>query len=292
VGSAARSDARRGWGTRPRKGRGKHRGPVPWTSYLIVPLFGLANAGIPVDSNLLSRAYTSPITLGIFVGYAVGKPFGVTFISALVPKLTRGRLRPPVGWASALCGGTLAGIGFTVPLLIAALAFRGTQLEEAKIGVLTAALWSAVATWLVVLVTGRFPKPVRAWALLGSSEVIVDLADPVDNERDHIRGPAGAPVTVVEYGDFECPYCGQAEPSVRELLGDLCYVWRHLPLSDVHPRAQLAAEASEAAGPTTRRRSLTTKQTLLTGACRGRGGPALVPSVAAMISPAANIRSW
>ncbi len=80
--------------------------------------------------------------------------------------------------------------------------------------------------------------------------MIVDLAAPVDPERDHIRGPEEAPVTLVEYGDFECPYCGQAEPVVRELLadfGDLRYVWRHLPLNDVHPRAQLAAEAAEAA---------------------------------------------
>ena len=54
---------------------------------------------------------------------------------------------------------------------------------------------------------------------------------------------------MVEYGDFQCPYCGQAEPVVRELLGDadLRYVWRHLPLTDVHPQAQLAAEAAEAA---------------------------------------------
>jgi protein-disulfide isomerase len=74
--------------------------------------------------------------------------------------------------------------------------------------------------------------------------------DDVDPERDHVRGPLDAPVTVVEYGDFECPYCGQAEPVVRELLrdfGDVRYVWRHLPLSDVHPNAQLAAEASEGA---------------------------------------------
>jgi len=72
----------------------------------------------------------------------------------------------------------------------------------------------------------------------------------VDPERDHIRGPMDAPVTVVEYGDFECPYCGRAEPIVRELLagdGDLRYVWRHLPLNDVHPNAELAAEAAEAA---------------------------------------------
>ena len=58
-------------------------------------------------------------------------------------------------------------------------------------------------------------------------------------------------MTVVEYGDFECPYCGMAEPIVRELLSgfatDVRYVWRHLPLTDVHPNAQLAAEAAEAA---------------------------------------------
>ena len=57
-------------------------------------------------------------------------------------------------------------------------------------------------------------------------------------------------MTLVEYGDFECPYCGRAEPVVRELLrdfGDVRYVWRHLPLNDVHSRAQAAAEAAEAA---------------------------------------------
>jgi len=80
--------------------------------------------------------------------------------------------------------------------------------------------------------------------------VIIDLAAPVDQRRDHIRGPKAAPVTVVEYGDFECPFCGRAEPAIRELLagfGDVRYVWRHLPLTDVHPHAQLAAEAAEAA---------------------------------------------
>ena len=57
-------------------------------------------------------------------------------------------------------------------------------------------------------------------------------------------------MTLVEYGDFECPFCGQAEDVIRELLadfGDVRYVWRHLPLNDVHPRAQLASEAAEAA---------------------------------------------
>jgi protein-disulfide isomerase len=94
------------------------------------------------------------------------------------------------------------------------------------------------------------PPHLRAQALLGTSATIVDLADPVDAERDHIRGPAESPVTLVEYGDLECPYCGQAEPVVRELLRDftdISYVWRHLPLDDVHPHARMAAEATEAA---------------------------------------------
>ena len=86
--------------------------------------------------------------------------------------------------------------------------------------------------------------------MLGTADTIIDLAVLVDAERDHIRGPTKAPVTLVEYGDFECPYCGRAESVIRALLadyGDLRYVWRHLPLTDVHPHAMLAAEGSEAA---------------------------------------------
>ena len=104
--------------------------------------------------------------------------------------------------------------------------------------------------WVVFRLTAMLPKRLRLRALLGTAETIIDLAVPVDPERDHVRGPDRAPVTLVEYGDFECPYCGQAEPVVRELLagsGDLRYVWRHLPLTDVHPHALLAAEGTEAA---------------------------------------------
>jgi Na+/H+ antiporter NhaA len=222
----------------------------PWTSYVIVPLFALANAGIEIDGGFLRSAYTSPITLGILLGYVVGKPVGIVGSSWLVTKLSRGRVRPPVGWAAVAGAGTIAGIGFTVSLLIATLAFSGSQLEEAKLGVLSAALLASALTWMVFRATAMLPKTLRIRALLGTAELLVDLADPVDPERDHIRGPEEAPVTLVEYGDFECPYCGQAEPVVRELLadfGDVRYVWRHLPLNDVHPRAQIAAEASEAA---------------------------------------------
>jgi Na+/H+ antiporter NhaA len=222
----------------------------PWTSYVIVPLFALANAGVQISGPFLAQAFTSPVTLGILAGYVLGKPVGITGTSYLVTWLSKGKLRPPVGWASIIGAGTIAGIGFTVSLLIASLAFTGQDLAEAKVGVLTAALCAAILTSIVFRVTALLPKRARLRALLGTSEVIVDLAVPVDPDRDHIRGPMSAPVTVVEYGDFECPYCGRAEPSVRALLadfGDVRYVWRHLPLSDVHPHAQLAAEASEAA---------------------------------------------
>jgi Na+/H+ antiporter NhaA len=222
----------------------------PLSSYLIVPVFALANAGIAINGSFLSRGYGSAITLGIIVGYLVGKPIGIAGSTWLVTRLSRGRIRAPVGWASVLGGGTIAGIGFTVSLLIAGLAFRGIELQEAKLGVLTAALGASVLTSLVFRITAILPRRTRLRALVGTAESLVDLAVPVDPERDHIRGPLDAPVTLLEYGDFQCPYCGRAEPIVRELLagfGDLRYVWRQLPLSDVHQYAQLAAEASEAA---------------------------------------------
>jgi Na+/H+ antiporter NhaA len=222
----------------------------PWTSYAIVPLFALANAGVHLDTAFLGRAYTSSVTLGILVGYVVGKPVGIFITTWTASRLTGGRLRPAVGWGSVAGGGAIAGIGFTVSLLIAALAFHGDQLAEAKVGVLSAALAAAGLTWVLSTALRRLPRRTRIRALLGTPDLIVDLAEPVDPDRDHIRGPVDAPVTLLEYGDFECPYCGQAEPVVRELLrdfGDVTYVWRHLPLNDVHPLAQMAAEAAEAA---------------------------------------------
>ena len=222
----------------------------PWSSYVIVPLFALANAGIVLNPSFLGQAYTSPVTLGIVFGYLVGKPAGTAGSAWLVTRLSHGRLRPPVGWGAVAGAGAVAGIGFTVSLLIASLALSGVDLAEAKLGILTAALCSTGLTWSVFQAVNKLPVRSRLRALLGTSEVLVDLVVPVDDERDHIRGPEKAPVTVVEYGDFECPYCGLAESSVRELLrdfGDVRYVWRHLPLTDVHPHAQLAAEATEAA---------------------------------------------
>jgi len=221
----------------------------PWTSFVIVPLFAIANTGVRIDGELLSRAATSPITLGIFFGYVVGKPLGITGASWLLTRL-RG-VTPSVSLPVTFAGGVSAGIGFTVALLISSIAFDGDRLAEAKIGVLAAGVASAFLAWVVVRGIAHLPARVRARQLSGTADDLVDLYDDVDPEHDHVRGADDAPVTLVEYGDYQCPYCGQAEVVIRQLLdsfGDeLRYVWRHLPLEDVHPNAQRAAEAAEAA---------------------------------------------
>jgi len=222
----------------------------PWTSFVVVPLFALANAGIVIGASSLRAAFSSAITLGIVCGYTIGKPVGILAGTFVVTKLSGGRIRPPVGWASVAGGGTIAGIGFTVSLLIATLAFSGAELEHAKVGILASGITATALTWLLFRATAWLPPRTRLRVLLGTAESPTDIYREVDPDRDHIRGPVDAPVTVVEYGDFECPYCGQAEPAMRELLqgfGDVSYVWRHLPLTDVHPHAQQAAEAAEAA---------------------------------------------
>ncbi len=223
----------------------------PWTSYVVVPLFALANAGIHVTGGLLGDAITSPITLGIAVGYVFGKPLGILAASYVASRPRLHGVRPTLSFPSLAGGGAVAGIGFTVSLLISSLAFSGERLQEAKLGVLASAILAPLLAWGVFKLMRRLPTQVRARQIVGTAADILDLADDVDPERDHIRGCDDALVTLVEYGDFECSYCGQAEQIVRELLSsfddELRYVWRHLPLNDVHSSAQLAAEATEAA---------------------------------------------
>ena len=223
----------------------------PWSSYVIVPLFALANIGVVIDAELLERAVASPITIGIVVGYVVGKPLGMLAGAWLAKLVMRGRAQLPVGWGAFAGGGAAFGIGFTVSVLIATRAFDGAQLEEAKIGVLATVVLAALMSAGIFRGIQLLPKHTRLQLLVGRSDELVDLALDVDPGDDHVRGPEDAPVTLVEYADFECPYCGRAEPTIRELLSDFStevrYVFRHLPLNDVHPHAQLAAEAAEAA---------------------------------------------
>jgi Na+/H+ antiporter NhaA/protein-disulfide isomerase len=223
----------------------------PWTSYVIVPLFALSNAGIHITGPLLSAAVHSPVTWGIITGYVLGKPIGVMLGSWIATRPALRGPRSPISGPVLLTAGCTAGVGLTVSLLISGLAFHGQMLSEAKLAALCTLILAPSLAWLATRLMRLLPDDLRARQVAGTAEDILDLATDVDPERDHIRGDHAAPVTFVEYADFECPYCGQAEPAIRQLLAasgeDVRYVWRHLPLNDVHPNAQLAAEASEAA---------------------------------------------
>jgi Na+/H+ antiporter NhaA len=216
----------------------------PWTSYVIVPLFALANAGVDLRDGLLADALSSPVTWGVVVALVVGKLVGIGATSLGSVRLGLGSFPQGVGSGQVLGGAALSGIGFTVSLLIADLAFDEELHSQATVGVLLAALLATLTGWVVF----------RAAAVLRgerSASLPLFLDRAVDPELDHIRGPVDAPLTLVEYGDFECPFCSRATGTVRELtarFGDeLRYVFRHLPLPDVHDHSELAAQAAEAA---------------------------------------------
>jgi Na+/H+ antiporter NhaA len=218
----------------------------PWTSYAIVPLFALANAGVDLRGGLLGDALSSRVTWGIVAGLVAGKLIGVGGGALLALRLRLGALPRGVGEGQVLGGAALSGIGFTVSLLIAGLAFDSERLrDEATVGVLLAAVLATLAGLAVF----RLAAVLRGER---TATLPLFLDRPVDPGRDHIRGPADAPLTLVEYGDYECPFCGRATGLIRELRerfgDDLRYVFRHLPLTDVHEHAELAAQAAEAAG--------------------------------------------
>ena len=218
----------------------------PWTSFVVVPLFALANAGVQIDGHTLHNAWTSTVGLGVILGLVVGKLIGVGATSLVAARARLGQLPRGVGPAEILGGAALTGIGFTVSLFIVDLAFTSPELrDEAKIGVLTASTIAALLGWGVFQIIA-----IRARSqgrVLGSPV----LDPPVDPAHDHIRGPVDAPLTLVEFLDFQCPFCARATslgPALRQRFGDdLRYVVRNLPLTDVHPQAELAAEAAEAA---------------------------------------------
>ena len=224
----------------------------PWTSYLVVPLFALANAGVSLDAGAIRSAAASPVTLGIIVGLVIGKPLGITAATWLFTRRWMGGLPLAVPWPPLIGAATVGGIGFTVSLLVAVISLDGPHLENAKIGILAASVLASGLAWVVFRILDHLPARFRSAGKDLLAAPLTDLSDPVDPDVDHIRGPDDAKVTLVEYGDFECPHCGQAEPVVRQLLrrfgDDVRFVFRDLPLVDIHEHAQLAAEAAEAAG--------------------------------------------
>ena len=128
----------------------------PWSSYVIVPLFVLANAGVPLDGATLAAALTSPLTWGIIAGLTVGKVVGVTAGTWVALRTGIGRVPDTLRWGQLLGGAGLAGIGFTVALFVTDLALDDPLLvNEAKIGILTGSLLAAVIGWAIFRFAGE-----------------------------------------------------------------------------------------------------------------------------------------
>lgn len=215
----------------------------PFVALVVLPLFALANAGVSLSGESLAAAATSRLTWGVIAGLVVGKLVGVLLGARLAARTPWAELPPGLTHKQLAGGAALAGIGFTISLFIVDLALDDPALQDqARVGVFAASLIAAGLGALSFYLG-------RADAALSGPPV--ELLRPVDPDRDHIRGRVDAPLTLVEYADFECPFCSKATGSIAELrewLGDdLRYVFRHLPMEQVHPHARAAALASEAA---------------------------------------------
>jgi Na+/H+ antiporter NhaA len=215
----------------------------PYVSFVVLPLFALVNAGVRLDAASLSAAVRSPLTWGIIAGLVLGKSVGITGATWFMNRTGLGQLAPGLRLRRVAGGAALSGIGFTISLFIVDIAISDpARQDQARIGVLAASVVAFIAGWAIFRITDIISPP---------EPIGLKLIRPVDPKRDHIRGNPDAQLTLVEYGDFECPFCSRATGAideVRDHFGDeLRYVWRHLPLEREHPRAFDAARASEAA---------------------------------------------
>jgi Na+:H+ antiporter, NhaA family len=128
----------------------------PWSSYVIVPFFVLANAGVVLSGEALAAATTSPITWGIVVGLVVGKLIGVTAGTWVALRTGIGRVPDTLRWGQMFGGAGLAGIGFTVALFVTELALEDPELvNNAKIGILAGSTIAALSGWLIFRFAGE-----------------------------------------------------------------------------------------------------------------------------------------
>ena len=124
----------------------------PWVGFVIMPLFALANAGVPITMS----GFEDPIALAVGVGLLVGKPVGIVLFSFLAVRVGLAKLPSGVGWRQMVGAGFLAGIGFTMALFIAGLAIEGRSLDAAKVGILAG---SAVAATVGMVMLATSPRP-------------------------------------------------------------------------------------------------------------------------------------
>lgn len=213
----------------------------PYTSYVVIPIFALANAGVPLSGEAISSALSSPVTLGIVAGLVLGKALGISIATVLAVRFRVGPLPSGMTTGHVFGAAALAGIGFTVSLFVTELAFKGDDalIEQAKVGVLAASLIATILGLSLLMLRSDAPAPADAPR---------PLHPPVDPAFDRIRGPKDAPHTLVAFVDYECPHSRALAPVLGEVerrAGDrMRLVVRQLPLEAEHPGTTLASEAA------------------------------------------------
>ncbi len=122
----------------------------PWVTFLVMPLFALANAGVSIGGGIV-ETFRSPLTLGIVLGLVLGKQIGITLFSWIAVRTNLATLPSGVNWRQIYGVGWLAGIGFTMSLFIAGLAFEdSTLVDKAKLGILAGSLISGIGGWIIL----------------------------------------------------------------------------------------------------------------------------------------------
>ena len=168
---------------------------LPLSAGVCVPLFAFFAAGVDLRSTGLADALSNPIAIGIIAGLVLGKPIGVVVTAWLMARFTRARLNPAIGWRDVIAVGMLAGIGFTVALLITELAFTANsgQLDSAKVAVFTASVVSALIAAVMLLSRNRH---YRRQSAVEDADVDGDGIPDV-----YQRGEAGEPGTAARGTD-------------------------------------------------------------------------------------------
>jgi NhaA family Na+:H+ antiporter len=168
---------------------------LPLSAGVCVPLFAFFAAGVDLRSTGLADALSNPIAIGIIAGLVLGKPIGVVVTAWLMARFTRARLNPAIGWRDVIAVGMLAGIGFTVALLITELAFTADsgQLDSAKVAVFTASVVSALIAAVMLLSRNRH---YRRQSAVEDADVDGDGIPDV-----YQRGEAGEPGTAARGTD-------------------------------------------------------------------------------------------
>ena len=221
-----------------------HRMLAPYVTWMILPVFALANAGVRITGDSLADAFASQLTWAVILGLVVGKIVAITASTWIVTRVRPGALGGALGMRHILALSTLAGMGFTISLFVTELAFDDPLLvQRAQIGVLSA---TAIAAVLGSVAFGLLSSRERR----GAPDRTI-LVRPLDQARDHVLGdPAHAAMTVVQYGNYGSPFmptAAEVRSAMQARFGrDIVYAYRHLPLDE--PLGRDAALAAEAAG--------------------------------------------